>query len=251
MTWIVSAALMADYVNYVSSLAPEEAYSAGDCAGGERYAPSRLTLTRRPFCAQGRTMARFRRSRYGMTCARLTGRRGADILTWFREGFRARISVSPEMEPESKEVDPDSGNTWPESFARFDPNTSSWKTCQRLLDGGLEEFSGIWPRWGTMRNGVCWEAPPLTLSATASASGYSLLRPIAQCWKAWTFARISSLIRRNHADGNLQERLARLYHRMITAESNEILMLWPDRWTDLKPLVMDKFRQWLHSHGMC
>lgn len=29
----------------------------------------------------------------------------------------------------------------------------------------------------------------------------------------------------------------------------EWLMGWPIGWTDLKPLVTDKFRQWLHSHG--
>ena len=29
----------------------------------------------------------------------------------------------------------------------------------------------------------------------------------------------------------------------------EWLMGWPLEWTDLKPLGMDKFQQWLHSHG--
>jgi hypothetical protein len=30
----------------------------------------------------------------------------------------------------------------------------------------------------------------------------------------------------------------------------EWLMGWPLGWTDLRPLEMDKFRQWLHSHGI-
>jgi hypothetical protein len=30
----------------------------------------------------------------------------------------------------------------------------------------------------------------------------------------------------------------------------EWLMGWPLEWTDLKPLGMDKFQQWLHSHGI-
>jgi hypothetical protein len=30
----------------------------------------------------------------------------------------------------------------------------------------------------------------------------------------------------------------------------EWLMGWPLEWTDLKPLAMDKFQQWLHSHGI-
>jgi DNA (cytosine-5)-methyltransferase 1 len=29
----------------------------------------------------------------------------------------------------------------------------------------------------------------------------------------------------------------------------EWLMGWPTSWTDLRPLEMDKFRLWLHSHG--
>jgi hypothetical protein len=29
----------------------------------------------------------------------------------------------------------------------------------------------------------------------------------------------------------------------------EWLMGWPIGWTDLKPLEMDKFQQWLRSHG--
>lgn len=31
----------------------------------------------------------------------------------------------------------------------------------------------------------------------------------------------------------------------------EWLMGWPLGWTDLKPLAMDKFRQWLEQHGSC
>jgi hypothetical protein len=31
----------------------------------------------------------------------------------------------------------------------------------------------------------------------------------------------------------------------------EWLMGWPLGWTDLKPLAMDKFREWLQQHGKC
>jgi hypothetical protein len=30
----------------------------------------------------------------------------------------------------------------------------------------------------------------------------------------------------------------------------EWLMGWPLGWTDLKPLVMDKYQQWLEKHGI-
>lgn len=49
-----------------------------------------------------------------------------------------------------------------ESFAWFDPNTSSWKTLQRSLITDWTLFSENWPRQGSMRNGhvfrqVLWE----------------------------------------------------------------------------------------------
>gem|GEM_PF-2288730 len=69
----------------------------------------------------------------------------------------------------------------PASFARWDQDTCSWKTSQLCLAGGLETFSGRWPRSGTMRNGIAYRLPPLvprisgtgcSLWPTASASDW-------------------------------------------------------------------------------
>ena len=38
-------------------------------------------------------------------------------------------------------------------------------------------------------------------------------------------------------------------HRMITPNSNEILMQWPLEWTGLKPLAMGKIQSWLRRHS--
>lgn len=46
------------------------------------------------------------------------------------------------------------------------------------------------------------------------------------------------------------EQLMRLYHRMTTPRCQEILMFWPEGWTDSKPLEMDGFRQWLQEHSL-
>lgn len=45
------------------------------------------------------------------------------------------------------------GMSTPESFARWDRDTLSWRTSQHSLLGGLETFSEPWPISGTMRNG--------------------------------------------------------------------------------------------------
>lgn len=48
------------------------------------------------------------------------------------------------------------GQNTRDSFANFDPDTSSWRTSQACLTGGLAEFSETWPRSGLMRNGRCY-----------------------------------------------------------------------------------------------
>lgn len=114
--------------------------------------------------------------------------------------------------------------------------------------GGFELLE-TWPRWATWDATAVWVDSPWEGVQTESVCGSSLLRPTAQCWKAWTFRNLSSLIRRNHADGNIQEQSARCFRKMITPGSNEILMMWPMGWTDLRPLGTDKIHSWQHSHG--
>ncbi len=56
--------------------------------------------------------------------------------------------------------------------ARWDPDTSSWRTCQPSLLGEWEMFSGRWPRSGMMRNGIASVLPTLAhrISGTGSSS---------------------------------------------------------------------------------
>ena len=157
------------------------------------------------------------------------------------------VSVESVLEKRTSET---CGPPPSQSFAQYDHATSCWRTSQVcLLTDTCSEFSAIWPKAGLMRSGVCWEVKMWGAYRTAKDCGLSLLRPTAQCWKAWTFKRLASLIRKNHSDGNIQEQSARCFHKMITPESNEILMLWPEGWSDLKPLEMDKWAQWLQEHG--
>jgi hypothetical protein len=51
-----------------------------------------------------------------------------------------------------------------ESFARFDPDSSSWRMSQDTFQWDSDKFSETWPSAGTMRNGACylrpeWERP--------------------------------------------------------------------------------------------
>ena len=60
----------------------------------------------------------------------------------------------------SKVSDLVSGRSMHGSLARYDPDTSLWRTSQCCLDGGLAEFSETWPRSGMMRSGTAYRLPP-------------------------------------------------------------------------------------------
>lgn len=101
-----------------------------------------------------------------------TESRGAELLTWFAEASRAKTYQSLETAQELTESAAECGDIWPGSLAKYDPSTSSWKTAQHSLLGGLDEFSETWPRWGLMRNGACLELPTSERPTSGSASGY-------------------------------------------------------------------------------
>lgn len=158
----------------------------------------------------------------------------------------AKMSACAEQGLVSTAQEAGCGPRWRESFAKYDPASSSWKTHQHSLLGGLTVFSGIWPQWGLLQGGACFELPPLERPIIAPGFTW-LLTPTAQSWKAWTFRNPLALVRRNHADGSLQEQLMRLYQRMTTPRCQEILMMWPEGWTDSRPLETDGFRLWLRE----
>lgn len=62
---------------------------------------------------------------------------------------------------ESMARDPASGESLPVSLAKFDPALQSWKTSPISPFEDSTEFSGTWPRSGTMRNGTAYRLPPL------------------------------------------------------------------------------------------
>lgn len=80
----------------------------------------------------------------------------------------------------------DYGQSSPDSFARYDHDSSSWRTRQACLVSGWAEFSETWPRSGMTRNGTAFRLPPLTLITRETASGL-LPTPTAQ-----GFSRMSS-----------------------------------------------------------
>lgn len=226
----------------------EEACWPVSCLDGAPSVLLKLMPEPAESCSIDKGMELLSNSLSGMMLELSMETHGVGMLMSSQGASLAKISASVGQARESTVNDLDFGWKWRESFVRFDPSSYSWKTRQCSLLGGLDEFLETWPQWGWMRDGECLELPALEQPITEPDFSW-LLTPTAQSWKAWTFRNPLSLIRKNHADGNLQEQLMRVYQRMTTPRCQEILMMWPEGWTASKQLEMAGFRLWLHEQS--
>jgi len=158
MSWLFSQALVAAFL-------PES------CSAGEPSAPSNGSHTQPAYLPPDRMTAFLRLSRFGMTFKPLTADRGAELLMSYLAAFRARTSALPERAQASQASAAECGDTWRGSLARFDPDTSLWKTVQHSLLEDSRSFSVTWPRSGMTVDGQCWELPTLGRRTCATDAG--------------------------------------------------------------------------------
>jgi len=245
----MSYTFLADSESCTSSPGREEVCSAECFSDIPAFVLSRLNLTRERCFSIGSETESCPSSPYGTTFAPLTGDPGADSLTLCAAGFPAKTLAQLEKEQESAENAAGSGPKWQESFAKWDRATSSWKTPQCSLLAGLDEFSETWPKWGMMRDGECIPLPMLELSTAESAFGFSLPTIGKNEFKGTSRVRFY---------GSPEYRGAKMAEGVRTSKDDPIYlspsfseeaMMWPITWTALAPLGMDKFQQWLRSHG--
>lgn len=143
--------------NLPSLQEPAEEYSEVKCSDGEPSAPSKSRSTRATSSFNGSETESLTTSRSGTMFAPSMESRGEGRSMSSAEVSHAKTSAAPGEDSElSEESGADCGESTPGSFARYDRATASWKTAQCLLLGGLESFSGTWPRSGMMRRGRCY-----------------------------------------------------------------------------------------------
>src|SRR4051795_11165225 len=92
-----------------------------------------------------------------------------------------QLTFSPEDSPASPSPTPargkrkrttaGSGPTSPVPFARFDPDSSSWRTYPDSEGEDSTLYSGTWPRSGMTRNGTAYQLPSLARPTDAIGSG--------------------------------------------------------------------------------
>ena len=249
----------------------EEASSEDICWDGERFVPSNGQTTLVGYCLPDSETESCHDSPSGTMCRPSTGSRGEDELMSSAADSLAKIFPVLERARESLAKDRGCGHTWRGSSVKLNPSGSWLKTALSLLPEDSMPFCGTWPKWGTMRNGECWER--LTPERPTNATGSGL----------WPTPTVTGNHNRKGASKNSGDGLAtavkwatptchdrkgksgakrgRNAHgsECLTQQAGgtlnplwvEWLMGWPIGWTDCEPLETDKFQQWLRSHGAC
>jgi len=204
-----------------------------------------------------------------------------ELRTWLARAFPASHSALPESAP-GPTTSAICGPRRLKSFAEYSLAPFCLKTSQDLFPADISEPSSLtWPRWGMWAAGEFWELA--TPERRTSETGSGLLpTPTATDFKSECMSR--ALVQKRMDTSTSGVRLTEYLHRRmiptpmagndhwggrldeLVGSGNpfrgteigrlrlnpcwvEELMGWITGWTDLKPLAMDKYRQWLHLHG--
>ena len=233
-------------MSWLFSRALAEEYSAVTCSDGTQYAQLNVMPTPHKFSRNDKMMEFYDLSRFGLTCAVLTESHGEELLTSFLEDFRARTSAQPVVAQESMVTNQAYGKKWQESSMRYDLDTSSWKTHRSLLEEGLCESSVTLPKLGLIADGVVFQQKNLVRLISETVCGWSgemFATPQARDYRSGSLDRWSDPRRSR----NLNDQVGGL----LNPEWEEWLMGWPIGWTELKPLAMGRFHEWLQQHSPC
>ena len=249
----------------------EEASSEAISWDGHAFVPSRSKTTLGAYCLPDNATDACPVSPFGMTLRRSMGTLGAEGLTWFRGDSLVRTYLPPEKAPASEAPEADCGPSSPESLAKFNLHSYSWRTRQCSLFGGLTPFSETWPRWGMMRSGELYPLPTPALHTSENASGL-LPTPVKQMelsmWKSaeyrtkktfvWGKNTMAKRVSGAHIGVVLSWTVAEWHLRNGGVKNSELhlcpcfaemIMGWPPSWTDTQPLATDRFQRWLDSYG--
>jgi hypothetical protein len=216
---------------------------------GEQFAQLNVMPTPHKFWRNDKTMEFSNLSRFGLTLRLLTESHGEELLTSYLAAFRARTSALQGMGQVSKASAADSGKRCAASFAKWNPISFMWKTAQHSLFEDLELSLETWPRWGSMRNGECYlqeksgeftceNVPGFTLPTIGANEGKGASKDRYINSEAFRGAKMCEGLRTCETDP--------IY---LNPPFAELTMMWPLGWTDLKPLAMDKFQEWLQQHS--
>lgn len=238
MSWLFSQGLAGEYL-------------AGNSSAGPLVSLLKSTPSELAYCSHGNATVYSQTSPSGMTCARLTAIHGEELLTWYRAAFPVRTLPPAGHAKAFTESDPACTARESASLVKFDRNAPSLKTVHCSLAADSSTSFLIWPKWGTMRNGVCWERSMPAQITKGTESGLWHPTPTKMDKKgATTFTMMQ-------AEAKRSAYLRYWLHRRFPSERTtyphpgflELAMGFPMGWTRFQPVEMHKFQQWSDSHG--
>jgi hypothetical protein len=232
------------------SRALAEAYSEANSSDGELSAQLKSSRIPSAFLSNGRMMAFSRLSRFGMTFAPLTESLGKELLMWFLADFPVKTLASEAKALVSKVAAADYGKKAHASSAKYDQDSHSWRIALCSQDVGLGLFSVIWPKWGTMQNGVCSEAPTSELGIKENEYGFSVPTIGKNEYKGCSQKRYRGSPAYRGAKMSEGLRISETDPTYTHPNFAEQAMGWPITWTELQPLETVKFQQWQQAHGV-
>jgi hypothetical protein len=257
MSWLFSQVLVVEYLG--------ESY-----LDGEPSVQLSGNNTQLAYLPQDKMTDYSKVSRFGMMFKPFKEQAGEELLMSYQAAFRAKTLVPQEKVLVLRENNQECGEKWQGSFAKYDQSSCLWKTHQCSLIEDWEQFSEIWPTWGSMRNGACWERQTLGLNTTerefgllpdnekffhtptTGSSGGSNSRK-AMVKRGVTWPTPTTGTGGGNAGGSGVRRTARENGTYVPSSINpnlqEWLMGWPQDWTEIKPLETDKYRKWRQLHG--
>ncbi len=233
-----------------SSQGQEEESSQTFCLGTYLSELARSRNTRETSCCNGCETESCQCIQSGTTSAHSTELRGAaSLMSWLEASPALTSQSASKMQKDSTERKAGYGLKCSVLYASAIPTKYLWRIAQCLFPEDLEESYMTFPQSGIFADTLLWEATKPALAQTEKGSGYTLQRPTASDGKRFKEYKLKSLVRPHHPNGNLSEQLAQRGMRRLTPECAEILMRWPEGWTDLKPLETDKIQSWRQQHG--
>ena len=241
-------------MSWLFSQALAEEYSGPPSLDGEQFAQLNVMPTLHKFWRKDKTMESSDLSQFGLTLRLLTESHGKELLTSYQRALPANhIALQESAREQMTSVG--CGLTSLASFQRRNRHLCGSKTSRDLFQAeGLSPFLLTLPPWGSMRNGVCFQRPPLAMTTNGSGSGY-WPTPAASDWKGSpkpeTVSKRAALSSRGVRLPEEMTRRGLLPGGVHNPEFSEWLMDWPISWSDIKPLAMDKFRAWQQQHSIC
>ena len=136
-------------------------------------------------------------------------------------------------------------------FALLDHDSASWKMCQDSLlplMGISEPSFRDWPKQGIMQDGACWVLTMWVPHIDESDCGF-WPSPCAVDWKHSGTIKAAEAYVKSHHQFKITVLMQLCGFGQPHPEPIESVMGWPIGWTDLKPLGMGRFQEWLRLHG--